>query len=112
VKQLLATALLQVSEAVNGQDGYALSERGQPTAILLDLEMPEMSGFDMLARLKHNPTTQAIPVIIHSSKQLDAAIKTNLVEKSITILGKETTVQATDFHLREALIAAGMVLDV
>jgi adenylate cyclase len=41
--------------------------RFQPTVILLDLEMPEVTGFDLLPALKANPRTQRIPVIVLSS---------------------------------------------
>lgn len=111
VKQLLAETPLQILEAANGQAGLALAESEQPTAIVLDLEMPEMSGFDVLKQLKSNATTQAIPVIIHSSTQLNTAVQNELAAQSIAILSKETLAQATSSHLRDALIEAGFVLD-
>ena len=44
----------------------ALRKEGvaQPDAILLDLIMPQMSGMDVLTRLKNQPETQKIPVIM------------------------------------------------
>jgi two-component system chemotaxis response regulator CheV len=36
-------------------------------AIITDIEMPEMSGFTVIQRLKNNPSTKAIPVIVNSS---------------------------------------------
>lgn len=44
-----------------------LVARFQPTVILLDLEMPEVTGFDLLPALKTSPRTKAIPVIVLSS---------------------------------------------
>ncbi len=112
VKQLLADTPLQILEAVNGQEGFALAETAQPTAILLDLEMPEMSGFDVLDRLKHNATTQAIPVIIYSSTQLDTEAQSRLTAQSIAILSKETTAEAaTMAQLRDAFVKAGLALE-
>ncbi|MBD2036029.1 response regulator [Leptolyngbya sp. FACHB-321] len=112
VKQLLAETPLQILEAVNGQEGFALAETAQPTAILLDLEMPEVSGFDVLDRLKHNPNTQAIPVIIYSSTQLDIEAQSRLTAQSIAILSKETTAQAATLaQLRDAFVKAGLVLE-
>ena len=112
VKQLLADTPLQILEAVNGQEGFALADAAQPTAILLDLEMPEISGFDVLDQLKHNPTTQAIPVIIYSSTQLDVEAQSRLTAQSIAILSKETTAQAaTTAQLRDAFVKAGLVLE-
>lgn len=112
VKQLLANTPLQILEAVNGQEGFALAEAAQPAAILLDLEMPEMSGFDVLDRLKENLNTQAIPVIIYSSTQLNTEAQSRLTAQSIAILSKETTAQAaTMAQLRDAFVKAGLVLE-
>jgi adenylate cyclase len=46
---------------------FELVTRFQPTVILLDLEMPEVTGFDLLPALKANPRTQQIPIIVLSS---------------------------------------------
>lgn len=111
VKQLLANTPLQILETPSGQDGYAIAEHEQPTVILVDLEVLNTSGSDILDRFNHNPNTQSIPVIIHSSKLLDADFKSYLTEKSIDILDLENSTQATDSLLREALIAAGVALN-
>lgn len=112
VKQLLVDAPLKILEATTGQDGLELAHREQPTAIMLDLEMPESSGFEVLKQLKHNPITQSIPVIIHSSALLDAKAQSQLAEQTIAILSKETGWQAEAIaKLREALVKAGLVLD-
>jgi len=46
---------------------FALLEKVTPDLILLDIEMPEMDGFEALRRLKINPTLCAIPVIFLTS---------------------------------------------
>ncbi|MBW4469902.1 MAG: response regulator [Stenomitos rutilans HA7619-LM2] len=117
VKQVLASTPLQILEAANGQEGLALAEREQPEAILLDLEMPDVNGLAVLDRLKETATTRSIPVIIHSSiqldaEQLDAEAQRRLAAQSIAILSKETTAQAgATTPLRAALVRAGLVLD-
>ncbi|HYX12985.1 MAG TPA: ATP-binding protein [Nostoc sp.] len=113
VKQLLITTQLSILEAANGREGLALAQREQPTAIVLDLEMPEMSGFDVLKQLRHDSVTSSIPVIIHSSAQLDAEANSWLTQQSIAILSKETGSQATaNAQLQDALVKAGLVLEV
>lgn len=112
VKQLLANTPLQILEAVSGRVGLALAESEQPTAILLDLEMPEMNGFDVLAQLQCNRATQSIPVIIHSSKQLDEETRSNLAQQGVASFCKEETSQAeATSRLRDMLVKAGFVLD-
>lgn len=112
VKQLLINTQLSILEAMNGREGLNLAQREQPTAIVLDLEMPELSGFDVLKQLKSNSVTESIPVIIHSSVQLDAEAQSQLAKKSIAILSKETGSQtAAIAQLQDALVKAGLVLD-
>lgn len=53
----------EVVSAANGQAGISLAESQQPALILLDIEMPEMDGFEVLKILKENQVTKSIPVI-------------------------------------------------
>lgn len=46
----------------------AIAQSQQPDVILLDLMMPDMDGKTTLQRLKSNPTTQQIPVIVMTAK--------------------------------------------
>jgi CheY-like chemotaxis protein len=48
----------------NGPEGLAVAERERPDCILLDLQMPGMSGFEVLERLQDDPRMREIPVII------------------------------------------------
>lgn len=44
-----------IGEAENGQEGLMIIEQQQPDLIFLDIEMPILNGFEMLAKLKHQP---------------------------------------------------------
>ncbi|NDJ23183.1 HAMP domain-containing protein [Nostoc sp. B(2019)] len=54
----------KVITAQNGSAGLALAQQFQPSAVLLDIRMPEMDGWTVLDRLKHDPNTRHIPVHI------------------------------------------------
>jgi two-component system cell cycle response regulator len=54
----------KVLEAADGMEGLALVDRERPDLILLDLDMPVMDGAEMLTRLKANPKTRNIPVLM------------------------------------------------
>lgn len=64
----IAEVLLSVCGAVvltanNGSEGLAAAVEHLPMFIISDLSMPEMSGWDMLVKLKESPRTRDIPVI-------------------------------------------------
>jgi CheY-like chemotaxis protein len=55
--------------ASNGREALERLGKLQPAAVLLDLSMPEMDGDEVLQRMKANPATSDIPVIIISSEK-------------------------------------------
>jgi CheY-like chemotaxis protein len=67
----------RVSTAGDGAVAIAQAERLLPDVIVLDLELPRVSGFDVAKRLRANPATRHIPLIAATGyshvKQLDRA---------------------------------------
>ncbi|HSH92435.1 MAG TPA: response regulator [Ramlibacter sp.] len=59
----------EVLTAENGAQGLALIKPNKPQLIISDIQMPEMNGFDMLAAVRKDPETLAIPVILLTSLQ-------------------------------------------
>jgi CheY-like chemotaxis protein len=59
----------QVLSAEDGVQGMALVGPNRPDLILSDVQMPGMNGFDMLAAVRADPATTAIPVILLTSLQ-------------------------------------------
>ncbi|HVC55455.1 MAG TPA: response regulator [Stellaceae bacterium] len=49
--------------AREGAAGVALAHDSHPDMILLDLQLPDISGYEAVRQLKDDPTTQAIPVV-------------------------------------------------
>jgi len=72
VNALLTQSGFDVIEADYGLNGYSKALDEQPNLILLDLIMPVVDGFEVLSKLKQNPITRGIPVIILTAK-IDAA---------------------------------------
>nr|WP_245224029.1 PleD family two-component system response regulator [Rhizobium halophytocola] len=60
----LVAEYFDVLTAENGADALSICERTQVDVILLDIMMPEMDGFEVCERLKANPRTSHIPVVI------------------------------------------------
>lgn len=66
VRQVLTEAGYRIAEAVDGVDGLTKARTLQPDLIVLDLMMPQLSGFDVLSALRSDPATSGLPVIILS----------------------------------------------
>ncbi len=61
--------------APNGQDGLEIAQKELPDLIILDLMLPIMSGFDVLAQLKAADTTKGTKVIVFSNLGEESDIK-------------------------------------
>ena len=53
-----------VESATNGVEALQILERVHPSLIVTDMQMPKMSGSELITALKKNPETTGIPIII------------------------------------------------
>src|SRR6201991_5234749 len=60
----LSAEYFDVMTAANGAEALAIAERAECDIILLDVMMPDMDGFEVCRRLKSNPATHFIPVVM------------------------------------------------
>jgi pilus assembly protein CpaE len=62
----------EISAASNGSQGLAKALEECPDLILLDVMMPDMDGYEVARRLRKNPTTRTVPILMFTAKtQLD-----------------------------------------
>lgn len=54
----------EVVMAADGEDGLEKAKKETPTIILLDVMMPKMNGLEMLEKIKLDPASKSIPVIM------------------------------------------------
>ena len=67
VRELLKLEKYQIIEAENAETGIELAKAHQPDLILMDIQLPGMSGFEATKILKENTLLQNIPVIALTS---------------------------------------------
>jgi two-component system cell cycle response regulator DivK len=70
LRDLLANAGYEVVAAATGEDGVALAETRAPDLILMDIQLPDIDGYEATRRIKSNPTLQRIPIIAVTSYAL------------------------------------------
>jgi CheY-like chemotaxis protein len=97
----------RVIEADGGLDGLARAESDHPDVIFLDLRMPDMLGTEVLARLKRNPVTAAVPVIISTSQHVAADEWQRLSTHAAALVGKSRlAAEGGEEEIRRALRSA------
>lgn len=67
----LREAGYRVISAPSGQEGLDKAIAQRPDVIITDIIMPGISGYELCRKLKRTPQTQAVPVVICSSKKQD-----------------------------------------
>jgi len=101
----------QVDEASSGHEGLRLAAT-RPDAIFLDVVMPDLTGFEVLERLKADPVTRDIPVVVYTALGLGVHDRTRLRE-AVSILRKSTSSRVADrAAIEDALVKAGVATTV
>ena len=67
VRQLLAKTTYRLREALDGEEGVASALATPPDLILMDIQLPRMSGLDATRQLRNDPRTAAVPIIVVTS---------------------------------------------
>ena len=70
VRDLLTTTDYEVMEAENGEEALAAVAKQRPDLILMDIQLPIMDGYEATRRIKSDPKTRTIPIIVVTSYAL------------------------------------------
>ena len=70
VRQLLAHTRYRLREAPDGESGVRAAQEELPDLILMDVQLPRMSGLDATRQLRADPRTARVPIIIVTSYAL------------------------------------------
>jgi two-component system chemotaxis response regulator CheY len=97
--RLSQTELVEVYEAANGQEALKVLDGRWIDLALVDINMPVMDGEEMIDRLRQNPVTQDLPVIIISTEGSETR-KEALRQKRVGFVHKPFTPES----LRDAIL--------
>ena len=111
LRRALTAIGCSVLEASNGEGGLRRASADHPDVIFLDLRMPDMLGTEVLARLKRDPETAGIPVIIATSQVIATAERERLEAHAVAVLGKGRLGDDDgEDQIRQALRAANITV--
>jgi signal transduction histidine kinase/CheY-like chemotaxis protein len=104
LRNILAPAGFAVIQAGGGREAIRLAKSRRPDLVLLDLMMPDVSGFEVVEALRADPATRRTPIMILTARHLTQADKRQLNGHVSTILGRGSR-SAADLldHLRDLI---------
>ena len=95
----------QVFDALGGELGLEIAKKEKPDLILLDILMPGVNGWEVIKKLKSNPETNQILILVFSNlAQLEE------IQKGLA-LGADDYIVKTDLTPKELLAKVGRMLD-
>jgi|YNPNPStandDraft_1061719.scaffolds.fasta_scaffold49527_2 two-component system alkaline phosphatase synthesis response regulator PhoP/two-component system response regulator VicR len=89
----------EVVEAYDGVQALEMIESENPDLVVLDIMMPEMNGWDVLSRIRENPKTEDLPVIMLTALAQDRDIE-------------EATLRGADVYLTKPFEPEELILTV
>ena len=98
IRELLGYSDIQVSVATTGKEALAAIAEQSFDCMVLDLRLPDMTGFDVLERLRDTPSLGDLPVVVFTGKDLsveeDARLHT--LARSVVVKGVESPERLLD----------------
>ena len=101
----LERAGYRVAAAPNGAVALEAVERERPELILLDVDMPELNGFQVLDRLRGRPETRDIPVVMLTAHSKDAALFAEWARPTDAFMAKPFSPEQLVTTVRQVLAA-------
>ncbi|HXO39589.1 MAG TPA: ATP-binding protein, partial [Candidatus Acidoferrum sp.] len=109
LRELLDRPWLNLVEAHNGEEALDMIDREQPDAVILDLVMPGMGGFEVLQKLRSQEETRRLPVIVYTSKMLSGEEKKRLTDLAAGLIAKS---DVTSMLSPESLLSSLAKMDI
>jgi CheY-like chemotaxis protein len=104
--RLLMSANCDVAVAKNGVEAFKQIETSLPNLILLDLMMPEMDGFEVVARVRNDERWRSIPIVVITAKNLTNEDRARLNGGVARVFSKGSMARDELLHELRSLLAA------
>jgi CheY-like chemotaxis protein len=89
LNQILAPSDFVLTSTPDGIAGLEAIQKSRPDVVLLDLMMPRLDGFGVIERLRADPATQDLPIIVISAKELTDEESKKLKESVTFVMKKQ-----------------------
>jgi CheY-like chemotaxis protein len=98
IRELLGSSDIQVSVASTGEEALAAITELPFDCMVLDLRLPDMSGFDVLERLRDTPSLSDLPVVVFTGKDLtlEEDVRLHSLARSVVVKGVESPERLLD----------------
>jgi len=81
---------LPVRATATGNAALAMIQQELPALLILDVTLPDISAFEIIEQLRHNPQTSTLPVIVHTNLDLTQADVSRLELGPTKVINKST----------------------
>ena len=96
----LASEHMRLDTAADGAEGLAAIAANKPDLVLLDLDMPHVDGFEVLRRLRADPATEHLPVIVVTGREDTAAIDSAFDAGATSFIAKPINWRLLSYQVR------------
>jgi two-component system, OmpR family, response regulator MtrA len=103
VKAILERSGHEVVEASDGAEALASVRARKPDLAVLDIAMPEVDGLEVLRRLRADPTTSELPVVLLSARAQEADVERGFAIGASAYLKKPFSPRELSEHVAELL---------
>ena len=106
LRDLLTNAGYELIEAVTGTEGVAMAKTHHPDLILMDIQLPEIDGYEAVRRIKSDPALKLIPIIAVTSYALSGDEEKAYAAGCIAYVTKPFSPRMLVAKVREQLASA------
>lgn len=96
----LSSEQVRIDTAPDGAEGLERIAETRPDLVLLDLEMPRVDGFEVLRRLRDDPATASLPVVVVTGREDIAAIDRAFEAGATTFVTKPLNWRLLSYQVR------------